>query len=1035
MEKNGKGKLFSGKSEWSKEDGWLFESGSHTSLFGGSDWFSGEAKEGRELNEYVQGISNALRLSLELALNELTPWFFSNMPQYYYETTPRDEKIRDLRAIITGQILEQKQKLQLWNLKRTKTTFLASGENDTMLMEIAQQIKSLNIKNGTTLKSKDNQLLIASFNTDEFTPVNQSEPLIAAKFDQAKKILEDEADTTDVQDFLDHLDHDLVVHSTAPRLARLYILSHLLESQEDTITHLIPRFHKGLARFDIAYKNMPINETLSSLFQIITRYGFVAQRCIASLVNQHKESPVTVFTFIVEHISGKKITEKFVPFLKANKAAKTLKWLDSDEYDQFIKTPLDPEKDPPSLNEVNLVRSMATWTHIFLSKKDPYRYSKERIFSTFQTHGPLLSNLIHYFRVSFDPRFKGDRNRKLKPLRNRIVTRIQSMEQHIQQDIFEEAFNFIRHTLKTNYFSPHKTGLSFRIDPDCLDPEFYPNKPFGIFYLVGRGYRGFHVRFRDTARGGLRIVMPRESSQYDASLAGVFDEVIGLSYAQQMKNKDIPEGGSKAVLVLSPGADRRNAAIGAVDSILNLITAEKETGKLHPTIIDHYGKDEYIYLGPDENVTNELIDKFISLARNQGYRYANAFMSSKPDAGINHKEYGVTSEGVNVFLDNMLHELKLNPKSERFTVKMTGGPDGDVAGNELKFLHREYGENARVTAVADGFGAAMDPEGLAWEELLRLVREELPISSFRPEYLSGDKEAFVIKADTREHIKTRNNLFAVVEADIFIPAGGRPYTVNDRNWEIFLNDQGKPTARAVVEGANIFFTEKARHELQKRGLLIFKDSSANKCGVICSSFEILASLLLNPDEFIEIKPVYVQQVLKKLRSWADIEAKILLKEYHERGESTNLVDLSKELSKVINRVTDLVATSLEKLSIEEFHVPLYQNIILNYLPGILLEKYGDRVLHDLPESYQKALVSAEIASSIVYREGITWLDMLPDQNIPETIMTYVQKEHRISQLIESLKQGKIESLEEITSILDMTGARALTLMEHIGASN
>ncbi len=48
--------------------------------------------------------------------------------------------------------------------------------------------------------------------------------------------------------------------------------------------------------------------------------------------------------------------------------------------------------------------------------------------------------------------------------------------------------------------------------------------------------------------------------------------------------------------------------------------------------------------------------------------------------------------------------------------------------------------------------------------------------------------------------------------------------------------------RAVVEGANIYFTSGARSELQKRGVLILKDSSANKTGVICSSFEIIARL-------------------------------------------------------------------------------------------------------------------------------------------------------------------------------------------------
>jgi glutamate dehydrogenase len=48
-------------------------------------------------------------------------------------------------------------------------------------------------------------------------------------------------------------------------------------------------------------------------------------------------------------------------------------------------------------------------------------------------------------------------------------------------------------------------------------------------------------------------------------------------------------------------------------------------------------------------------------------------MSSKPRAGINHKDYGVTSEGVNTYLDVALRKvLGINPEKEEFTIKMTG---------------------------------------------------------------------------------------------------------------------------------------------------------------------------------------------------------------------------------------------------------------------------------------------------------------------------------------------------------------------------
>jgi len=49
--------------------------------------------------------------------------------------------------------------------------------------------------------------------------------------------------------------------------------------------------------------------------------------------------------------------------------------------------------------------------------------------------------------------------------------------------------------------------------------------------------------------------------------------------------------------------------------------------------------------------------------------------------------------------------------------RFAGGPDGDVAGNEIKILFREYGENAVIVGIADGSGSAEDPQGLDHEEV------------------------------------------------------------------------------------------------------------------------------------------------------------------------------------------------------------------------------------------------------------------------------------------------------------------------------
>ena len=47
-----------------------------------------------------------------------------------------------------------------------------------------------------------------------------------------------------------------------------------------------------------------------------------------------------------------------------------------------------------------------------------------------------------------------------------------------------------------------------------------------------------------------------------------------------------------------------------------------------------------------------------------------------------------------------------------------------------RLLYRDYGDNCRIVGIADGFGVAEDPKGLDRTELLRLVAESRPVTSF-----------------------------------------------------------------------------------------------------------------------------------------------------------------------------------------------------------------------------------------------------------------------------------------------------------------
>ena len=200
-------------------------------------------------------------------------------------------------------------------------------------------------------------------------------------------------------------------------------------------------------------------------------------------------------------------------------------------------------------------------------------------------------------------------------------------------------------------------------------------------------------------------------------------------------------------------------------------------------------------------------------------RLPHHFMSSKANAGINHKTYGVTSEGVAVFLDIALRRCGLHPSEtgRPFTVKLSGGPSGDVAGNALKVLHRMYlgDEGCKVVGMCDGTAVAEDPNGLSWSELLHLVNSGLPLAEYDTNALSPTG-VLVLTDNNPEGVRRRNTFPLKVRADAFLPAGGRPGTINADNVGGFFHladdgsDRKVPCCPLIVEGANLYITPEAR---------------------------------------------------------------------------------------------------------------------------------------------------------------------------------------------------------------------------------
>jgi glutamate dehydrogenase len=265
-----------------------------------------------------------------------------------------------------------------------------------------------------------------------------------------------------------------------------------------------------------------------------------------------------------------------------------------------------------------------------------------------------------------------------------------------------------------------------------------------------------------------------------------------------------------------------------------------------------------------------------------------------------------------------------------------------------------------------------------------------------------------------------------VVADAFVPCGGRPETIHGHNWREFLTKDGTPSSKLIVEGANLFLTPEARERLSAEGVTIIKDSSANKCGVICSSLEVAACMLLEEADFMAIKKQFVEEVLDRLRKLARSEAQLLVSE-QERHPCMPLPEISVRLSRVVNSVADAIEEGMDSWS--DVEQTMAHKMVNDHFPNILLDKVGHEVWKSLPKVYVARLIASHLAAGIVYREGISFFASMESDVVAKTAATYMCKEQEIERLVDAVESSDIPDAERIAALLKRGGTRA-SLSDH-----
>src|SRR6185437_2381527 len=100
-------------------------------------------------------------------------------------------------------------------------------------------------------------------------------------------------------------------------------------------------------------------------------------------------------------------------------------------------------------------------------------------------------------------------------LKKELLARIKNEATTVlDQQILTALATFNAHLLKSNFYNKSKAALAFRLDPRFLADSDWPQVPFGVFFVMGSDFQGFHIRFKDIARGGIRIIRSGDRQAY-----------------------------------------------------------------------------------------------------------------------------------------------------------------------------------------------------------------------------------------------------------------------------------------------------------------------------------------------------------------------------------------------------------------------------------------------------------------------------------------------------------------------------------------
>ncbi len=480
----------------------------------------------------------------------------------------------------------------------------------------------------------------------------------------------------------------------------------------------------------------------------------------------------------------------------------------------------------------------------------------------------LARMLAEMFRMRMDPAEPGSGDARYSGLRAAYLEALGAVDNIADDRLARALMGMIEATVRTNYFrQPPAPYLTLKFESARI-PNLPDTPPLYEIHVDSPTMQGCHLRAGRVARGGIRYSDRPEDFR---------TEILDLMKTQTVKNAIIVPTGAKGGFIVKPRLGRATTHDDVADAYKTLIRAMLELTDnvadgqtVHPGGIKVLDQDgPYLVVAADKG-TAAFSDLANAIAAEHHFWLGDAFASGGRH-GYDHKALGITARGAWESTRWHLREMGIElGRGAPITMVGLGDMSGDVFGNGLL-----QSDHVKLIAAFDHRHIFIDPDPdshQSYAERKRLF--ELPSSQwsdYDPALISpgggvfrrGSKSIALSPQARRalscaaEALDSDSLIQAILRADVTLLYNGCIGTYvrasDERDAEVgdHANDAcriaaNELRAKAVVEGGNLGFTQRARIEYAMAGGRINTDAIDNSAGVDTSDHEVNLKILLQP---------------------------------------------------------------------------------------------------------------------------------------------------------------------------------------------